>query len=127
MKILADILMLLHFLWAAFMVIGLPLGLILRSPTLRWVHFGGMMVTAAIAAVGLYCPLTVWEEMLRWKTDPAFRFDNGFLARHLSTILYPGVDPWIIRTATVAWGLLTLLSMILRWPGLPFPIQRSTR
>jgi hypothetical protein len=116
----ADILMLLHFLWAAFMVIGLPLGLLLRSPTLRWVHFGGMVITAIIAAAGMYCPLTVWEEALRWESDPGFAYGGSFLARHLSPILYPRIEPWMIRSASVIWGVLTIVSMILKWPGPPF-------
>jgi hypothetical protein len=122
---LADILMLLHFLWAIFMVIGLPLGLWLRSPTLRWVHFGGMMATAFFAAIGMYCPLTVWEETLRWEADPGFTYGGSFLARALSPILYPRIEPGIIRAASVMWGGLTILSMILKQPGRP--LQRRHR
>jgi hypothetical protein len=114
---LPDILMLLHFLWAAFMVIGLPLGLWLRSPTLRWIHFGGMAITAIIAAAGLYCPLTVWEETLRWEADRSFSFEEGFLAHHLSSILYPQIEPWILRSASVLWGTLTALAMVVVRPG----------
>ena len=115
--LLADALMLLHFLWAAFMVIGLPLGLLLRSPTLRWVHFGGMVITAIIAAAGMYCPLTVWEESLRWEADQSFNFEGGFLAHHLSSILYPQIEPWILRSASVLWGALTVVLMVVIKPG----------
>lgn len=117
---LADLLMIIHLLWAAFMVIGLPLGLLLKSPTLRWVHFWGMAITAFFAAAGMYCPLTVWEETLRWGADRSFSFEGGFLAHHLSSILYPQIEPWILRSASVFWGVLTLVSMAVRWPGLPF-------
>jgi hypothetical protein len=115
--VFADILMLLHFLWAAFMVIGLPLGLWLRSPTLRWVHFGGMTLTAFFAAAGMYCPLTVWEETLRWGTDRSFSFEGGFLVHHLSSILYPQIEPWFLRSVSVFWGALTVLSMVVIKPG----------
>jgi len=115
--VLADILMLLHFLWAAFMVIGLPLGLWLRSPTLRWIHFGGMVITAAFAVAGAYCPLTIWEESLRWEADPGFTYEGGFLAHHLSSILYPQIEPWILRSASVLWGTLTVLTMVVIRPG----------
>jgi hypothetical protein len=117
MIIMADILMIIHFLWAAFMVIGLPLGLYLRSPALRWTHFIGMAVTALFAASGRYCPLTVWEEALRWKTDPGFTYEGSFLANHLSSILYPQIQPWILRGASVFWVALTILAMTLVKPG----------
>jgi hypothetical protein len=113
----ADLLMIIHFLWAAFMVIGLPLGLWLRSAALRWVHFWGMALTALFAATGMYCPLTVWEEWLRWKTDPGFSFEESFLAHHLSSILYPQIEPWMLRSASVFWGALTVLAMVVVRPG----------
>ena len=115
--LLADMLMILHFLWAAFMVIGLPLGLWLRSPPLRWIHFGGMMATALFAATGMYCPLTVWEENMRWATDPGFSYEGSFLASHLSSILYPQIQPWILRSASVFWGALTVVTMMVVRPG----------
>ena len=115
--LLADTLMVIHFLWAAFMVIGLPVGILSGSRVLRWVHFIGMSTTALIAAVNTYCPLTLWEDLLRWEGNPAARQGGNFLARHLSHILYPDVEPWFIRTATVIWGLATLLAMVLVPPG----------
>ena len=124
---LADTLMVIHFLWAAFMVLGLPLGLILRSPALRWAHLAGMLITAFFAVTGMYCPLTVWEETLRWETDPGFTHEGSFLARHLSGILYPRVDPWVVRGASVAWGFLTLLFMVVKWPGPPLARRQGSR
>jgi len=116
MNFLADLLMIIHFLWAAFLLIGLPLGLWLRSPTFRWIHFGGMMATALFAATGMYCPLTVWEETLRWKTDPGFTYEGSFLANHLSSILYPQIQPWILRSVSVFWGALTVVTMMVVKP-----------
>jgi hypothetical protein len=112
----ADLLMIIHFLWTAFMVIGLPLGLYLRSPVVRWAHFSGMALTAFFAATGMYCPLTVWEENLRWGTDPGFTYGGSFLANHLSSILYPQIQPWILRSASVFWGALTVMAMMVIKP-----------
>lgn len=109
--------MFLHFLWAAFMVLGLPFGLIVRSRVLRWVHFLGMSVTAMIAMVNAYCPLTILEETLRFSGNPAREHTGNFLAHHLSNLLYPDVKPWFIRAATIAWGLVTLIAMVLIPPG----------
>lgn len=114
---LADFLMILHFLWAAFMVVGLPLGLIIRSPVLRWGHFMGMTITALLAFSGAYCPLTVWEEALRQGSDPGFTYGGSFIARHLGPVLYPRLDPMLIRGASVFWGGLTVAAMLAVRPG----------
>lgn len=119
---LADAFMIFHLLWVLFMILGLPLGLWLRSPTLRWVHFGGMAITTFFAATGTYCPLTVLEETLRWKSNPGFSYGGSFLVRFLSPILYPQIQPWVIRMASVVWGMLTLLCLFLKRPG---PLSRK--
>jgi len=109
----ADLLMIIHFLWAAFMILGLPIGLIAHSSALRWTHFIGMLITAAIAMMGAYCPLTIWEEILRWEGDSGLTHGGSFLAHHMSKVLYPNLEPWIIRAASVIWGVITLLAMLL--------------
>jgi hypothetical protein len=114
---LADLLMIIHFLWVLFMVLGLPLGLWFGSAILRWFHFIGMVLTAFFAASGMDCPLTAFEETLRRMADPEFTYSGSFLARSLSNLLYPQMDPWIIRALTVVWGLLTLVFIIVRPPG----------
>ncbi len=120
LNVLPDILMIIHLLWVVFMVIGLPLGLLLRSPLLRWAHLVGMIITGFYAILGMYCPLTTWEEQLRWQADPGFSYHGSFLAEHLSPILYPQIEPWTIRAASVTWAILTMITVVARWPGLPF-------
>jgi hypothetical protein len=112
----ADLIVIVHFLWVLFMVLGMPLGLWLQSPAFRWIHFGGMTATAFLAAAGWDCPLTVWEEALRRGADPGFSYGGSFLARHLSPILYPQIEPWILRSASVFWGALTILTMVMIKP-----------
>ncbi len=112
MTALADILMIIHLLWAILMVIGLPLGLIMRSPLLRWAHLTGMVITGFFAVLGMYCPFTTWEEQLRWQADPGFSYRGSFLVEQLSKILYPQIEPWIIRSASIAWMVFTILAMV---------------
>jgi hypothetical protein len=120
-SIFADTLMFLHFLWAAFMVFGLPVGLVTRSRALRWTHFVGMLMTTLVALLGAYCPLTIWEEILRNAGNQAHVYDGNFLARHLSHLLYPDVKPWFIRAATIIWGTATIITMVL------IPPERTRR
>jgi len=109
--------MIIHFLWVLFMILGLPLGLWLRSPTLRWVHFMGMSVTALFAVLGIYCPLTMWEENFRWGADRSFNLEGGFLSHYISSLLYLDIEPWILRGAAILWGTLTALAMAAVRPG----------
>ena len=70
---LADLILLVHFALAAFIVLGLPmvwLGAWLdwrwtRRPGLRYAHAAAILVVAAEALAGSACPLTVWEDALR--------------------------------------------------------------
>ena len=117
--IIADVLMVAHLAWATFMVVGLPLGLLTRSPTVRWLPFFGMMVTGTFAALGTYCPLTIWEEGLRRVVQPDFSYGGSFIARHLGPILYPDISPAILNRASVFWGLLTLILILIWRPGAP--------
>jgi hypothetical protein len=114
---LADFLMLIHLLWAAFMIIGLPLGIALKSPLIRWGHLFGMVITGFFAVIGMYCPLTTWEEQLRWQSDPGFSYRGSFLAEKLAKVLYPRIDPWIIRFVSITWMILTILAMFAYRPA----------
>jgi len=125
---IADLLLLTHALWVLFMILGLPLGLLLRSPVIRWVHFLGMSATALFAATGVYCPLTIWEEGARQASDPGFSYGGSFLARHLGPILYPDLSPAVLRGASVGWFVITILSIIVWKPDLPsFRGKRKNR
>ena len=116
MNVLPDILMVIHLLWAAFMIIGLPLGIALKSPLIRWAHLVGMVITGFFAVIGIYCPLTTWEEQLRWQADPGFSYKGSFLAEQLAKVLYPQIEPWIIRSASITWMVLTILAITVYRP-----------
>jgi hypothetical protein len=110
---MADALMIAHFLWAAFMVLGLPLGLASRSARLRRGHFAGMMLTVLFVLLGSYCPLTIWEEELRRTAGAAdFSYGGSFLARVLGPILYPDLSPRIINGVSLLWALLTAACLV---------------
>src|SRR6185436_10427005 len=72
-SMMADVLLVVHFLIAAFIVLGLAavwLGAALgwrwvRNPWFRYLHLSAIAFVAAEAVLGVMCPLTVWEDMLR--------------------------------------------------------------
>jgi hypothetical protein len=91
MTLLADLVLLIHFAIAAFLVTGMlliPLGAHyqwtwVRSRRYRQIHIGLMVFIALEAIFHITCPLTILEAFLRSTTAP-----NSFWADRLSKILY---------------------------------------
>lgn len=110
----ADALLLLHFLWIVFLVLGLPWGLYISSPKIRLLHALGLIFALALQLTHTYCPLTVWEERLRYARQPGFTYRGSFIISYLEKLVYPG---WIsLKTVTILTALLvaaTLASFIL--------------
>lgn len=113
----ADVLLLLHFLWIVFLVLGLPWGLYINSPIIRLLHAFGLIFALALQLSHTYCPLTVWEESLRVARQPGFSYRGSFIITYLEKLVYPG---WVsLETVTILTALLvalTLASFILRPP-----------
>jgi hypothetical protein len=112
--LLADTLLVLHFLIAAFIVAGLALVWLgagvgwhwVRNPWFRYVHLGAIALVAAEALAGIACPLTVWEDLLRGGVRP-----ESFVARWVHRLLYYRAPEWVFTAGYVAWTLATLLTL----------------
>ena len=119
---LADVVVIVHFLVVAFIVggliavwIGAALGWRwVRNPWFRYVHLGAIAYVAAEALLGVMCPLTVWEDMLRGGVRA-----ESFVGRWVRYFLYYEAPPWVFTAAYVAWALATLLTLW-RVPARPF-------
>lgn len=82
----ADLVMLLHFAFAAFVALG---GLVvLVRPRLAWLHLPALLYGITIELVGWVCPLTPLEWNLRARAGEA-GIEGGFLEHYLGPILYP--------------------------------------
>jgi hypothetical protein len=86
-RLLADLVVGLHFLFVLFVVLG---GLLLlRWPKLAWVHLPGAVWGAMIEIGGWICPLTPLENMLRARAGEA-GYQGGFIEHYILPVLYPG-------------------------------------
>ena len=116
-RLLADALLILHFLWIIFLILGLPVGLYFKMRRLRIVHAFGLLFALALQIGGMLCPLTIWEEKLRLHQQPDFSYGGSFIIAYIERLVYPG---WIsmntLTVLTVMLVLLTLLSFILKPP-----------
>jgi hypothetical protein len=113
---LADLVLLVHFALAAFIVAGIVcigLGGILgwgwvRNRSFRIVHLAAICVVALEAIFGIACPLTVLEDRLRGGLS-----ERGFIARWVSHLLYYDLPDWVFTVAYVTAAAATLLAW--RW------------
>ena len=111
---MADLLLVVHFLIVAFIVGGLVLVWVgaalqwqwIRNPWFRYLHLGAIGFVAAEALLGIACPLTVWEDMLRGGVRP-----ESFVGRWVQRVLYYRAPEWVFTGAYVLWTLATLLTL----------------
>lgn len=119
---LADLILLVHFALAAFIVLGLPLVWLgawldwrwTRRPGLRYAHAAAILVVAAEALAGSVCPLTVWEDALRAGGD-----GRSFVGRWLARLLYYDFPEWAFALAYVLYAGATLATLRLVPPQRP--------
>lgn len=109
--LLANLVMLLHFGFILFAVLGALL--VARWPRLAWLHLPAALWAVAIEFYGGVCPLTPLENWLRAKGGAA-GYEESFIEHYLGAIIYPGEFPatlgimlglgvLIINLALYAW------------------------
>lgn len=113
----ADVLGLLHAAIVLFVVGGQVLILLgwrlgwawTRGLWFRRVHLSLIAVIMSIAALGEWCPLTVWESDLR-QLAAQEGYSQGFIATWLDRLLYYQAPMWVFAvlyaafTAVVVWS-----------------------
>ena len=102
-RLLADVVLLGHLAFVAFVVLGGSL--VLRWPKLAWVHLPVAFWGVLIEYAGWICPLTPLENDLRVRGGGA-GYAGGFIDHYLTAILYPS---GLTRSVQVALGSLVLL------------------
>jgi len=111
-QILADLVLLTHIAFVAFMVVGLLLIFIggccgwrwIRNPWFRSLHLAGIGVVVVQTWLGIICPLTTWEMQLREKAGDA-TYAGDFIAHWLQRLLYYEAPPWMFTVAYTLFGL----------------------
>ncbi|HYI85859.1 MAG TPA: DUF2784 family protein, partial [Burkholderiales bacterium] len=88
-----------------------------RNPWFRYLHLAAIAFVAAEAVLGVMCPLTVWEDMLRGGVRA-----ESFVGRWVRYFLYYEAPQWAFTAAYAAWTLATLVTL---WSVPPRPIRRK--
>ena len=110
----ADALLVLHFAIVVFIVGGLILTWIggalgwgcVRNPWFRYLHLGAIAFVALEAIIGVACPLTVWEDLLRGGARA-----ESFVGRWVRYFLYYRAPEWVFTALYVGWTAATLVTL----------------
>ncbi len=123
-KFLAEIILVIHFLWILFMLYGFVYNLVgllfnkklLKNFWLRTIYLVGILYVASLAILNKYCPLTILETKLRQKFDPTFSQPDSFIIYHLEKIVYPEIHPIVIVIPTVIIAIFSFLVYLIKPP-----------
>lgn len=114
----ADVVVVLHLGYAAFVVAGFPAivagGLLgwrwVRNLPFRVVHLAAIAFVGLEGVIGMVCPLTELEYLLRPAGAGGSGSGGAFIARLAARLLYYDFPPWVFTAAYLA---LTLLAAAL--------------
>jgi len=113
----ADVILFTHVLFVAFVIFGLLLiiagklfsGSWVRNPWFRLVHLIAMGVVVLQSWLGVICPLTTWEMVLRERAGDSV-YSGTFMSHWLETILYYHAPEWVFIICYTVFGSLVLAS-----------------
>ena len=85
-KLAADIIVLAHFLWIIFLLLGALWGV--KNKAARIFHLSGLAFAILIQILGWYCPLTYLEVWLRSRHDIALAYTGSFIIHYVEAVVY---------------------------------------
>ena len=111
---LADLILLAHLCFVAFVSVGVLA--VLGWPRLALLHVPCLIYGAAIELIGWICPLTPLEQDLRWHAGQE-GYAGGFIEHYVGSLLYPGgwdkIRVWL-GLGLVAFNLVVYAYLIAR-------------
>jgi len=127
--VLADLILIGHVAFVAFVVMGLILVWVgwfrdwkfVRNLWFRMAHLVAIGVVAAESLVGLVCPLTTWENHLRYLAGGAERYQGSFVQHWLHQVLFFELSESVFTVLYVVFFAAVALSFWL------VPPRRSSR
>jgi hypothetical protein len=129
-SILSDAVLVVHFSWILFIILGFPIALALRMRRLRVFHTAALIGTVIMQITGTICPLTDLEEFLRRTAAPGFSYGGSFVVSWLRRLIYIediGVSLIIIYILTGLYLALIILSYFFIPIGKTAPRSRGKK
>ena len=123
-KLLADLILIIHFAFVVFVVAGLVLIWIgyfarwnfVRNPWFRLGHLVAMGIVVTEALCGVICPLTAWEADLRLKAGEDQTYAGSFIQHWVHRVMFFQFSENIFTAIYVGFFVLIVLSFVLIRP-----------
>ncbi len=114
-RLAADVVVIVHFAYVAFVVLGLAVILLggllgwswVRNWKFRWAHLAAIGIVVFEALMGITCPLTTWEQKLR-RLAGEVSYRGDFIASWAHELLFYEAQPWVFTVCYVLFGLAVL-------------------
>ena len=98
-KILADSVILIHFLWIVFLFLGGIWGI--KNRAVMILHISGLIFAFVIQIFDWYCPLTHLEVWLRSRHDSSLTYTPSFIIHYVEQIVYIELSRYLIFVLTL--------------------------
>ena len=123
-KILADMIVTMHFAWILFMLIGFIFtlyGFFRKDFWNRWlfrtIHLFGILYVSSLAIMRKDCPLTLLENALRAKYSSALIYPGSFMVYYVEKFVYPDVNLLLILIPTAFIAIFSIIIFIIKPPA----------
>ena len=114
-KIAADVVILIHFLWLGFVILGFPVALYFNSAKWRLIHLAAVILMILMQVTRTICPLTYLEAWLKSGGNTKDVYPGFFIAEWVERLIYvEDVTLEKIMYATMVYLALILLSFWFR-------------
>lgn len=118
--LLADLILVTHALFVAFVALGLAAILLgkyrhwgwIRNLRFRLAHLAAIGIVIAESWLGLACPLTEWESRAR-EVAGGEAYSGSFIQHWLHKLLFYDFAPWVFTVAYTMFGILVLVAWLL--------------
>ena len=119
-KITADIIVIIHFIWIVFMLLGFFLTLygFFRKEFFDWwlfrtLHLSGILFVGISTLLQRFCPLTILENLSRAKYSPDNAYLGSFIIHYIEKLVYPEINQTLLSILTVLGAVFILVIFVI--------------
>ena len=112
-QITADIVIVIHFLWIAFVILGFPVTLWFNSARWRLIHLAAVIWMVLMQVSHSICPLTYLEAWLKSEGRGAEVYSGKFIIETIEHLIY--VDNVTLEKIMCATGTYLVLIVLSFW------------
>ena len=118
--LIADIILVIHFAFIAFLIVGQALMMIGYSRNWRWatsralrgVHIACTLYVVFQTWAGQWCPLTLLENRFRQSAGQR-AYGSSFIQDWMGRLIYYDLPPWVFTVTYTAFGALVIIYWLL--------------